>query len=355
MGRFGNQVDQLLGTIKFAKSLKRTLVLPPFLDYPHGFVKAAPVPFDDVFKVAPLQDLLPVVLMDDFVTNIAPKLWPENKRYVFCQRPRASVLSPHLPPSCNSKDGNPFEVFWDHHNVDFFDDKYFGDIGFNMDEKITVKRWIEYSAKYPILAFTSAPTGFPVKSDLHVYQKHFQWADKIVDDAQTFIKLHLRRPFVAVHLRNNIDWEGACSHVNSNTHFFASAQCTGDNFEIAKPSKELCFPNETAVISSIRKAVDNIQAKSVFVFSDRDHMIGPLYREFGMNVSVRKLPEPDQFISLAIAGLSDHFVANCMSTFSAVTVRQRKYHNEKYTSTSFLGLEIDEKGDIQKKPTHEEL
>lgn len=38
-------------------------------------------------------------------------------------------------------------------------------------------------------------------------------------------------------------------------------------------------------------------------------------------------------------GESDHFVANCMSTYSAVIVRQRKYQNkEQYQDTSFFGI-----------------
>ncbi|KAJ1349250.1 hypothetical protein KIN20_004727 [Parelaphostrongylus tenuis] len=99
MGRFGNQVDQLLGVMYFTRALDRTLVLPNFIDYPFPdtvclnlsylycltqleefFVFKVMVPFESVFEVNEMRNYLKVVTMLEFTHDIMDTLWPKDNR-----------------------------------------------------------------------------------------------------------------------------------------------------------------------------------------------------------------------------------------------------------------------------------
>jgi hypothetical protein len=71
------------------------------------------------------------------------------------------------------------------------------------------------------MAFSSAPGSFPVEPKNRQLQAYFKWASGnfdynfplftsvvlvIRDEAKTFVDMHLTRPFVGIHLRNNVDW-----------------------------------------------------------------------------------------------------------------------------------------------------
>ncbi|KAI6232359.1 GDP-fucose protein O-fucosyltransferase 1 [Aphelenchoides besseyi] len=361
MGRFGNQLETFLGTLNFAKELNRTLVLPPFLEYPYGSTVANTVSFKNVFDVEPILEFHRVVTMEEFMKTLANKIWPEKERKVFCWAPRESYKTENNEQSCHAKEGNPYGPFWNHFSVDFVDDLYFGHIGYDVSDPQVVRHWkTKYpSASFPVLAFSSAPVDFPILPNNRHIQQYFRWSKHIRDEAEEFVKLHLRRPFIGIHLRNG---ENACKHVDSYEHFFASAQCTGDNFEFGRPSRELCFPSQDQIIKDVGEEISRLDAKSVYVSSDNDFMLGTFHRTFNKTIGFRKLRNDNPYLSLAILDLADHLIANCVSTFSGFAVRQRRFGaHQKYTSHSFFGFretpvkKIEAKVDVKETTLRDEL
>ena len=120
---------------------------------------------------------------------------------------------------------------------------------------------------------------------------------------------------------------------------FSSAQCVGYFNEHGETTKEMCSPSVTEVYSKVESAVKSVQALSVFVASDNDHMIDKLQKHLTMTVKefkkVVKLDTGNPQLDLAILGRSSMFVGNCVSSFSAFVKRERDAKN---LPTSFFGF-----------------
>src|SRR5687767_5821017 len=67
MGRFGNQAEQLLGSLQFAHHLNRTLVLPPFIKYNYHDIEF--IPFQDIFDVDAIREYTDVITLEDFMAT----------------------------------------------------------------------------------------------------------------------------------------------------------------------------------------------------------------------------------------------------------------------------------------------
>ncbi|KAF1747582.1 hypothetical protein GCK72_024047 [Caenorhabditis remanei] len=343
MGRFGNQVDQFLGVLAFAKSLDRTLVLPNFIEFKHPETNM--VPFEVLFQVGSIAKYTRVVTMQEFTKKIMPKVWPPEKRKAFCWTPRRAIYDKEAEPGCHAKEGNPFGPYWDHLGVTFVGDEYFGDIpgGFDLNQLGSRKKWDEKfsSEEFPVLAFSSAPAAFPSKGKVWNIQKYLRWSSRITEQAKKYIANHLQRPFVAVHLRNDADWVRVCEHIDveKNRPLFASEQCLGEGHHLGKLTKEMCIPNKQQIVDQIVEKVGSIGAKSVFVASDKDHMIDEINEALKpYEIEAHRQELDDMYTSLAIMGRADLFIGNCVSTFSHIVKRERDHTGQTPRPSAFFGV-----------------
>ncbi|XP_041359542.1 GDP-fucose protein O-fucosyltransferase 1-like [Gigantopelta aegis] len=312
MGRFGNQADHFLGALSFAKKINRTLVLPPWRTYKN-------VPFNDWFKTEPLKKFHRVVLAEDFMAKLAPIHWPPGRRSGWCWLP-----SNDKDRKCAMKEGNPFGPFWDGLKVDF-DDYVIYNIGYS-DTNTWQK--VYPPAKYPVMAFKGAPASFPVQEEDVALHRFLEWSDTVEDEALGYINKHFPGDvFVGIHLRNGPDWANACEHVGEVHSYMSSPQCLGYSGEVIVTGK-LCFPPKDEILRLLKNVVISTKAKVVYVATDKDPMIDEI-KEHLKKQKVKVFHQDPWLpqIDLAILGMSDQFIGNCVSSFTAFVARERKAKN----------------------------
>ncbi|CAI5454124.1 unnamed protein product [Caenorhabditis angaria] len=125
------------------------------------------IPFEHLFQFSQVAKFTKVITTTEFTKNLMPTLWPPQNRTSFCWSPRQSIFEKSAKPGCHPKEGSPFGPYWNHLNVEFVSDQFFGDIpgGYDLNVLGARRAWIEKypSSEYPVLAFSSAPAVFPIK------------------------------------------------------------------------------------------------------------------------------------------------------------------------------------------------
>ncbi|XP_077552460.1 GDP-fucose protein O-fucosyltransferase 1-like [Haemaphysalis longicornis] len=320
MGRFGNQADQFLGALAFSKALDRTLVLPPWVEYRTGEPRSVQVPFDTYFRVETLAKYHRVLTMEHFMDRLAPTVWPPGNRTVFCYQARTSGQG------CQAKEGNPFGPFWDTFGVEFDASEFYAPLQYDIHHGDMARRWRDMypSERFPVLAFVGAPANFPVQQENLALQAHLSWSDAVLNRARHFIRTSLRAPFVGIHLRNGIDWVRACEHLSASPLLFSAPQCVGYQGERGPLPPEACLPSADTVTQQLVRVVRALRARSVFVATDNDAMLEQLDQALKpLQVRAVRREPSDPHTDLAILGLANHFVGNCVSSFSAFVKRHR--------------------------------
>ncbi|XP_070556817.1 GDP-fucose protein O-fucosyltransferase 1-like isoform X2 [Ptychodera flava] len=254
MGRFGNQAEQFLGSIAFAKALNRTLVVPPWRTYKN-------VPYDEFFKYEELQKAHKVILMEEFMEYLAPSHWQPGQRLGYCWLPRNS------DQKCQMKKGSPFGPFWDAFNIDFDElvsyhvSSYVS--GSEKDFSAFHEEWNSQFpvSEHPVFAFKGAPASFPVHPENRKYHQYMKWSDSIMSEVNAHIQqLFHGESFVGIHLRNGMDWDRACNHAEGRHNLMASPQCLERGQLL---TRGMCYPTTPSILETTKAVVMKIQAKHV--------------------------------------------------------------------------------------------
>lgn len=118
------------------------------------------------------------------------------------------------------------------------------------------------------------------------------------------------------------------------------------------------MPSKETIIRQLKRTIKNYSGgenviRSVFVASDSNHMLNELRDALKrMKIQVFKYGEKDPHVDLAILGMANHFIGNCISSYSSFVKRER---DEKGFPSSFWAFPAEKQSNGIKNIAHDEF
>ncbi|CAF4484360.1 unnamed protein product [Rotaria socialis] len=224
------------------------------------------------------------------------------------------------------KDGNPFESFWNELHIDFIDTVAYQ---LNYDE-YSIDQWNRLFpfVRYPVIALKDAPASFPMEARYRSLQKYMTWSENIINEVQQHQKnLFNNESYIGIHLRNDLDWEQACSNVESyeTRSFMASPQCldllsSSHTFVTHK----ICYPTDEEILRLLKNVILRTRIRNIYVATDKRSMIKEIEEHLSaQRVHVKHLDPWLPVIDVAMLAHADYFIGNCVSSLTSIVKRAR--------------------------------
>lgn len=363
MGRFGNQAEQLLGSLFFAKALGRTLVLPPFINYGVNHLPVL-IPFEQIIQVEPIRPYTNIILLTEFMNEYAPVIWPKGQRRFYCYSPRSvsasSEQQSHLR-TCDALKGQPFETFWTSFNISEDHSIFYKPLS---TSPYQIKEWQERfpASTHPVLTFVGAPSPFPTHKESVIIQNFIEISEHVKNHANKFKeqKNFVNKPYLSMHVRHGSDWRKACDLLRSNdaglTQLFSSDQCAdhvNQERELPKLPHDICLPSLETIIRKLDnvlelfKLKEGIDIKVIHIATDySDEILWDRLRQNYQQMEFVITPQgPDEdmiktLIDIFLMANADIFIGNCISSFTAFPARLRKRKPHLANSTFYFGKDL---------------
>lgn len=362
MGRFGNQAEQMLGALLFAKSVNRTLLIPPFIHYGLNH-KVILEPLERIIELDSLKQFHHVMSLEEFVSSdIAEEIWPQGGRGNFyCYSARSGSTGGHRE-TCDALKGEPFKSFWNHFNIT-------RESNSTMYKPLSTspsqaKAWAKiYPIQdHPVLSFVGAPSPFPTHREAISIQKYVRISKHVEQKALQFKKdmSFLNEPYLSMHLRHGVDWKKACELLNHNnyTELFSSNQCTNysdeeDYDSIKEPLQfDTCLPKFETMVSKLGKILNDYHEKNhsnisiVHIATDYDDF--DLFERFKKEFPTVRFVVSSRndssifgpMLDIYLMIYADVFIGNCISSFSAFPARIRTEQLNFRGNTHYFGQEF---------------